>query len=209
MQVFRYLLDLLFPPRESEQLVRGASADTLAVLVSPSVILFEEITITALLPYRAPLIQAAITEAKYHRNETAQNLLGKVLAEYVLELSSEEAALSGSIVLLPIPLSKERHKERGYNQVEQVCAVAAHHVPTLKVDSTLLSRIRDTVPQTTLARTARLQNMQGAFFAQNINPSYTYVVVDDVTTTGATLQAAVSALRSAGALHLIPLALAH
>jgi predicted amidophosphoribosyltransferase len=52
--------------------------------------------------------------------------------------------------------------------------------------------------------------MRGAFGAtHSADPALTYILIDDVITTGATLQAAVDALTSAGASHIIPLALAH
>ena len=52
--------------------------------------------------------------------------------------------------------------------------------------------------------------MRGAFgVAHPADPAYTYIVIDDVLTTGATLQAAIDALQNAGADHIIPLALAH
>lgn len=51
--------------------------------------------------------------------------------------------------------------------------------------------------------------MRGAFFATMVDPSATYVVIDDVTTTGATLQDAARALTEAGASRIISIALAH
>lgn len=209
MDVFAWILDAVFPPRESERTVRGAVPDELYMLLNPFPLERAGFVSTALLPYRSPLVQAVIQEAKFHANTRALSLLGKVLREYLLELSSEEAGLSGKIVCIPIPLSRKRKGERGYNQVEKILEFALSNDIDAVLDTSLLSRTRDTLPQTTLTREARLLNMGGAFVSASADPSITYVVVDDVTTTGATLQDAVRALEEAGATHIIPLALAH
>ena len=74
----------------------------------------------------------------------------------------------------------------------------------------MLTRTRDTQTQITLPRAKRLENMRGAFDATNqLDPSYLYIVFDDVITTGATMQAAVDALVAAGARDILPVALAH
>ena len=73
----------------------------------------------------------------------------------------------------------------------------------------LLTRTRDTPPQSTLDRSARQRNVAGAFAADAAARGATVWLIDDVLTTGATLQAAISALQEAGASHIIPLALAH
>jgi predicted amidophosphoribosyltransferase len=209
MDVFAWLLDAVVPPRESERAVRRATLDELCILMRPFLIESAGVPVTALLPYRSPLVQAAIQEAKFHRNTRATLLLGGVLRDYLLELSSEEAGLSRKVVLIPIPLSQKRRAERGYNQVEKILAAARGADTDVPLDSSLLSRARDTLPQTTLTREARLKNMNNAFVSAPADPSVTYVVIDDVTTTGATLRDAVRALTDAGATHIIPLALAH
>src|SRR3989344_4629306 len=119
--------------------------------------------------------------------------------------------------LVPVPLSRERQKERGFNQIEEVARRVARELD-IAVHAALLERTRDTVSQVSLPRERREENMRGAFIVspnpavsgrRRINPSHTYILIDDVITTGATLQAALDALRSGGALHVIPLALAH
>ena len=87
----------------------------------------------------------------------------------------------------------------------------------IKIETGLLVRTRETISQISLAREKREENMRGAFSASprlrrtsiaEINKS-TFIIVDDVITTGATLQSAINALKDAGAENVIPLALAH
>ncbi len=209
MSLLERVLDLLFPPRETERTVRNMAPDALLGMVALREVPLGTVRATALLPYR-DVVKAAIIEAKYHDNQDAQKGLGEVLAEYLLELASEEAGLSGKLALVPVPLSPERLRERGYNQVERICAVAMARLAssfTLMPDA--LTRVRDTDPQTGLKGYARRENLREAFATSpELDTTYTYIVVDDVLTTGATIKAAIAALQAAGA-SVIPLALAH
>ena len=199
------LFDVLFPPREDERVLRGVSRDTLATLVEPRLIPGTEPPITALLPFTDERVRAAVHEAKYHGNRTAFDLLGGVLGEYLLELESEEGF--DEAVLVPIPLSRERRSARGYNQAEEIARSALRAGVEIR---DVLTRTRDTVSQTSLARWERRENLRNAFVATpSVDPSYTYLLIDDVTTTGATLEAAAVALRVAGAARILPIALAH
>jgi predicted amidophosphoribosyltransferase len=129
-----------------------------------------------------------------------------VLADY-LQASTQDAAAFGmaSHVVVPIPLSQTRRRERGYNQVEEV--LQKTHIP---YGAKLLTRIRDTAPQTSLPRKARIENMNGAFSAvAGLDPQVTYTILDDVCTTGATLESARSAFLEKGALSVELLSLAH
>ncbi len=100
-------------------------------------------------------------------------------------------------VLVPIPLSARRLKRRGYNQAA-VLADALCRLTGLAARHDVLRRARDTTTQTALAPEARAANVAGAFMAPAAAPG-TFVLVDDVCTTGATLAAAAEALRAAGA----------
>lgn len=205
--MFTLLLDLIFPPREDELVLRTASSDTFAALVSPRLIPVTELPITALLPFADKRVRAAVHEAKYHGSRIAFDLLGGVLGEYLLEMESEDGF--NSAVLVPIPLSRERRSARGYNQAEELARSAAR-LASIPIDTTLLTRTRNTVSQTSLARWERRKNLHNAFVASRIaDPSATYLLIDDVTTTGATLEAAAAALRDAGATHILPIAVAH
>jgi ComF family protein len=124
---------------------------------------------------------------------------------------------AGAAVLVPIPLARTRMRARGYNQSEHLARHLAHrwHRPVRQ----LLLRTRDTATQTTLTPAARLANVAGAFQVRNEDwgvrngtprehsafriPHPTFVLVDDVFTTGATLAAAARALQDAGALSIM------
>lgn len=104
------------------------------------------------------------------------------------------------IALLPVPLSKSRERERGFNQSERLAAALA---PRWKVPvwNDVLERSRVTQTQTRLAPDQRLANVSGAFRVRDsarLRGAHV-VVVDDVVTTAATLNACAAALFAAGA----------
>jgi ComF family protein len=100
-------------------------------------------------------------------------------------------------VVTPVPLSRRREAERGYNQAQVVARAVAefHRLPL----SALLDRSRDTAPQSLLDRSARQANVSGAFAALPATRGATVWLIDDVLTTGATSRAAKEVLLGAGA----------
>jgi ComF family protein len=100
-------------------------------------------------------------------------------------------------VVTPVPLSRRRATERGYNQAQVVARAVAdfHRLPL----SPLLERSRDTAPQSLLDRGARQANVSGAFAALPATTGATVWLIDDVLTTGATSRAAREVLLEAGA----------
>lgn len=206
------LLNLLFPPRSDELLVRSTPQRTLVSLMRPREVPDTRPPSVTLFSYGHPLVRACTHEAKYHGNPRAFEALGAALAAYLD--ADEEAYHSPRMSVVPIPLGKKRQKERGFNQVEEVVRYALRHSARrggeITLTSHLLERTRDTTSQVSLPREKREQNMRGAFRARNpVSPEVTYLLIDDVLTTGATLQAGIDALRAAGATTIIPLALAH
>lgn len=142
---------------------------------------------TYLLPYKEVVVEALIKENKFYQNSRAAFVLAKVLEDWL-------ANKSGEIVIIPIPLGKKRQRTRGYNQVTEILK----KLPLSEKYSTspdLLHRNTETLPQTDLQRTERLKNIIGAFSCSEITSLENYsgktlVIVDDVVTTGSTLEVA-------------------
>ncbi len=136
------------------------------------------------------------------------------LAELMLRKPAASALMQTCTRLVPIPVTPARLAERGYHQAWEL-ATALHQraaPATLLALPEALVRVRETADQHLLPREQRLRNLHGAFAA---HPDHVarlaqahVLLVDDVTTTGATLQAAAQALQRAGADRVSALVLA-
>lgn len=119
-----------------------------------------------------------------------------------------EPALEAADCILPIPLSTERLRDRGFNQ----SALLARYLAGAKADSHTLLRLHASEAQSGLPRAQRLRNLHGAFAVEPARAAAVrgmrVVLVDDVMTTGATLHAATEALHEASVGHVTALVLA-
>ncbi len=203
MGFLRFLLSLLFPLSDSAAVIESATPESFDRLLSPRQL---SPRVVGLLPYRHTLVRSAVLEAKFHNNRKAISLLAGVLAQYLESVSEDERVLgSGVRVLVPVPLGLGRKRERGYNQIEEVCGALSE-----KIDTALIVRVRETRPQTSLSKRERVENVKDAFAVRGaVDPSAHYVVVDDVTTTGSTMHEVMNVLLRAGAQEVDGIALAY
>jgi ComF family protein len=112
-------------------------------------------------------------------------------------------------VLVPIPMPRLRKFMRGYNQAEHIAQLLGKHTG-LKVDETVLVRITSPRRQATLHEKAkRIENQQGTFAVRGKVTGTRILLVDDVTTTGATLEEAKKELTRAGAQDVRAITVAH
>ena len=101
--------------------------------------------------------------------------------------------------IVPVPMYSKKQKKRGYNQAEEF-ANALSRETGIKVDSKLLIRRKDTVPMKSLSKQQRYENLQKAFKVNKGRPKYKRVlIVDDIFTTGSTIDACAKVLLKSGA----------
>ena len=146
-------------------------------------------------PYEGAL-RVAIHELKYR----GRRRVASRLAESLLEMGSVRAVIEGCDVLVPVPLHPRRLRERGFNQATLLARELGRRVGRPCGEGSLIRR-RETDPQAGLSAAARRRNVEGAFVVRRRARVDGHVValVDDVVTTGATVNACARALHEAGA----------
>lgn len=201
------LLDLLLPPACSAcgrlgavlcgACVRGFRAPSQQedrfIAADPGIVVGDQLTLAiAAFAYDGSL-RRALQRLKYAG--TAR--VAAALATAALPTLQALLAITGPVPLVPVPLYRERERERGYNQAALLAdrLGASASLPV----AALLVRQRATSKQHRLDRAARLQNLVAAFgVARDERVPPVAILVDDILTTSATMEACSSVLRAAG-----------
>ena len=138
-------------------------------------------------------VQNALHTMKYRRNIGLGESFAAQMAEFFRSLEWH------ADILMPVPLGKNRLKERGYNQVALVARPLAYEVG-LDYNPAVLWKARETRSQVGLTISQRQENVQGAYQADSqVVKRKSIILLDDVATTGSTILACTEALISAGA----------
>ncbi len=153
-------------------------------------------------------LREAIHALKYHGRTRLAQPLGEMLVNCWARFAcaTDDAPVR---LIVPVPLHRTRYRQRGFNQSELLAQVVAQ-AHGFALNTTCLQRVRPTRPQIELSRSERADNVRGAFEVSDPSAVQGQVVllVDDMFTTGATLNECARALRRAGAQRVYCLTLA-
>ena len=152
-----------------------------------------------------PDMEQLIFQIKYQRKKKLGLLLGQILGKTLqtVPFCGEDC------VIVPVPLHNVRRRERGYNQSEILCKGMADYIAA-PIQCDCLIRCRHTLTQTKLTAHERQENVKDAFEVSkpcNVKGK-TIMLVDDVITTGATINNCALSLKRAGAEAIVGIALA-
>lgn len=170
----------------------------------------------SVLRYRDPLIKDAIWLLKYRGKKPMGKVLARLVYDGLLEELSEMNMMENfsDPILIHIPLSKSKLRERGYNQTEVITRELARldDNRSFTHDSDILLKTKDTKSQAKMSgRESRLRNLKGCFVVKSPEKikNRNIIILDDITTTGATLHEASNILKKAGAKRVLCVAVAH
>ncbi len=146
--------------------------------------------------YQGPL-RACIHALKYHGNTRLAEPLGQLLSRAYTRYGIQ------ADIMIPVPLHSERQRQRGYNHASLLARVCSTQLGVPLYEN-ILVRHRATLAQVDLDPKDRHQNVAGAFhcapaFATGTLRGRRIIIIDDVCTTGATLEACAAPLFAAGA----------
>jgi len=170
----------------------------------------------SLFDYRHPGVKKTIWLLKYKSKKRLAEVLGEILYEKILVELADLVQFENfqNPLLIPIPLSRERYRSRGFNQSEILCEkiFMFDTNQNLRIENKVLVKTRSTEQQAHIKnRKERLENLSGSFMVKNKEKikGRNLILIDDVTTTGATLEEARKVLRSSGARKIIAFTVAH
>ncbi len=141
-------------------------------------------------------VKRSIGKLKYDGHQEIASLYGEWLADS-WQQAQQIAIPTNKLIVIPIPLHAEKMATRGFNQAELI-AHSFCRFTGAKLDLSL-QRTRSTVAQFGLSKSARQENVAGAFAIDpksTLKPGVTVLLIDDIYTTGATVRSAADVLRS-------------
>lgn len=172
--------------------------------------------VISLFDYRNKVIRKALWALKYRGGRRMGKILGGLMYAKITKIVENERMENDfeKVILIPIPLSKKRSRERGFNQSEILAEELSYRDQRRNfiIETSVLYRARDTGSQALIKdRETRINNVKGCFAINNKNKilGKNIILIDDITTTGATLEEARKALVDNGARRVIAFTVGH
>jgi ComF family protein len=129
---------------------------------------------------------------KFHRKLSAGRLLSDLLCDAI-----EARGETNVQLLIPVPLHPSRVRQRGFNQAMEIARIASRRFG-IPVDQSCIRRIAATAPQSGLTKRERIKNIRGAFAMKRPVEPEQVAIIDDVMTTGMTIEQVARVLRQHG-----------
>ncbi len=176
--------------------------------VTPTRVQVNESTV-ALFPYRSPVVKRMLWLLKYH----GKRHIATLFAGYLFSAIIEDAPLKffkHEFLVVPMPMSKKNQARRGWNHAALIAQDLAHKIGgQAHYTENVLLKIKETRRQATIKkRSLRLKNLSGSMRASHVDGK-NILLIDDVTTTGASISEATRALKAAGARDVRAYLIAH
>ena len=141
------------------------------------------------------IIKSLVRDLKYHKKKKLAKLQAQLMFDFWKELHKSQDYL-----IVPVPIHQNRLKERKYNHMDIVAEEFAI-LTGYKINKNLILRIKDTQKQFNLKKVERIKNIKGAFIVnenENVEKTQKILIIDDITSTGITLEEIIKPLKKAG-----------
>lgn len=147
------------------------------------------------------IIKDKMLQYKFKNKKYLSRMFGELLASGVKKHNIV------ADMIIPVPISKRRLQERGYNQCEYIAKFFSK-ISNIQLEKNCLIKIKDNPKQSTLSAISRITNVMDAYKVLNVEKIFdkTIILLDDIYTTGATMNECAKVLKKAGAKKVIALA---
>ena len=216
--IYNTVLEALFPStRPEKELFSLSKEDALAILPHAPQTPFANMN--SIFAYKDERVTKLIWNIKYKKSRRAVEIGGYALYRKLIAITGSD--LVRGTIIIPVPITKRRKNERGYNQCELLVdeIVRLDTEKQFAIEKELLRRIHHADRQTLKDRTDRLTDAKGIFsvndiFADKIKNDTNQnkipiIIIDDVITTGSTMKEAIETMKNAGFRNVSGLSLAH
>jgi len=205
--LYNILLDALFP-RPSDEASALSLTPEAAFAEFPKGSQPPFSNMRSVFAYKDPRVRKLIWSVKYKRDAQAIQTCGYAL------YSTLRTITDSPLYIVPMPITLRRRNERGYNQCELLVEEIARldSAKRIKIISNLLLRIHHTERQTLKDREERLHDAKGIFAVDSSYQNLFFariIVIDDVVTTGSTMNEAIGTMKKAGFQNVTGLSVAH